>query len=266
MASRSELIDGIDDRHLRLEYMGGRCIICHKTIEETERRLFTSKGAFQFNHIDPSKKSPIYENLIRRVISQEQLDELDKCNLLCGFCHPIWTNQRLTGEINITRTLPNGRVVEMRSSFHAFAEMDGETPHFYLFADEPRNPDIYEFALGRKKRESRLGFELEQELVKLLLETRERRTLRVWDQQGVAFEAKRVDASCVRFRFAVRFPLFKFEGRTDNPARPHLWVRNGKMLIKGLGVRTNGEVRGKIAYAELEKAVAAAAALREKSA
>jgi hypothetical protein len=80
-----------------LEYLGGRCVICRHSIAAVERRFLTSRGAYEFNHIDPSQKSPIYEKLIRRVISAAQLDELDKCNLLCRICHGIWTNQRLNG-------------------------------------------------------------------------------------------------------------------------------------------------------------------------
>src|SRR4051812_25410231 len=94
VAKPSKPVRKVDDRHLRLEYLGGRCVICHRCIKAVERRYLTSKGTFEFNHIDPSQKSPIYEKLIRRVISAAQLDELDKCNLLCRVCHGIWTNQR----------------------------------------------------------------------------------------------------------------------------------------------------------------------------
>jgi hypothetical protein len=59
----------IDDRHVRLEYLGGRCIICRRSIKSAERRYLTSKGIFEFNHIDPARKSAIYEKLIRRIIS-----------------------------------------------------------------------------------------------------------------------------------------------------------------------------------------------------
>ncbi len=46
-----------DDRHLRLEYMGGRCAIFRRSINAVECRYLTSKGTFDFNHIDLNQKS-----------------------------------------------------------------------------------------------------------------------------------------------------------------------------------------------------------------
>ena len=91
----------MDDRHLRLNYLGGRCAVCGRTVSGTERQFLTSKGAFQFNHIDPAQKALDYENVIRRTLSTPQLDELDKCDLLCGSGHPTWTNQKLRGNTRI---------------------------------------------------------------------------------------------------------------------------------------------------------------------
>jgi len=104
----------IDDRHIRLEYMGGRCTVCRRGIKAVEKRYLTSKGAFEFNHIDPAQKSAIYEKMIRRVASTEQFDELDKCNLLCRMCHAVWTNQRLKGKVQITLQLPDGRIIKKK--------------------------------------------------------------------------------------------------------------------------------------------------------
>jgi hypothetical protein len=101
----------VDDRRLRLEYMGGRCTICRRSIKAVERRYLTSKSAFEFNHIDPAHKSAIYEKLIRRVVTSEQFDELDKCNLLCRMCHAVWTSQRFSGKLRITLTFLNGRTI-----------------------------------------------------------------------------------------------------------------------------------------------------------
>jgi hypothetical protein len=59
----------IDDRHIRLEYMGGRRTVCRRGIKAVEKRYLTSKGAFEFDHIDPAQKSSIYEKMIRRIVS-----------------------------------------------------------------------------------------------------------------------------------------------------------------------------------------------------
>ncbi|MEO6807920.1 MAG: hypothetical protein ABI353_02275, partial [Isosphaeraceae bacterium] len=233
MAESSKPARKVDDRHLRLEYLGGHCAACRRSIKAIERRFLTSKGTFEFNHIDPSQKSPIYEKLIRRVISAEQLDELDKTNLLCRICHGIWTNQRLKGKSQVAIALPDGRVVKKRLSFHGLMEFQKGKLRFYLFADEPCQLGVYRHSLGSGRRVYRLGFELEKDFGKLLLATRRRRILRIWDCKGLVFQAERLDGSRLRVKYSVRFAIPKFEGKFADPEFPHIWVRNGKVVIKG---------------------------------
>ena len=59
----------------------------------------------QFNHVDPDKKHNDYDNLIRRNISADQLDELDKCVLMCNQCHGILHGQNITSSMTLTVTM-----------------------------------------------------------------------------------------------------------------------------------------------------------------
>ena len=239
--------------------MGGRCAICRRSIKAVERQYLTSKGAFEFNHIDPAQKSAIYEKLIRRVVSTEQFDELDNCNLLCRMCHAVWTNQRIRGKVRVTFPLPDGRVISKKFAHHGLMEIKTGKPHARLFADRPQHLQAHAYSLGTGRRIFRAGFELERSLCKLMLATRRRRLLRVWDQQGLVFQVTRVDRAHLRFEQSVRFVLFVFAGQADEQTSPHLWVRNGKMIIKGRGVKKTGGVQGEIEYAEIERGLAAKA-------
>jgi hypothetical protein len=243
----------VDDRHLRLEYMGGRCIICRRSIKAVEKRFGTSKGAFEFNHIDPAQKSAIYEKMIRRVVSTEQFDELDKCNLLCRVCHAVWTNQRLKGKMNITLEFKDGRVINKKFGMHGMIEIKDGKPHFHWFADDPQHLAPYAYALGAGRQYSRAGFELEKQLARLMLATRRRKFLRVWDSQGLVFKAERIDDQTMKYEMLVRFALFKFSGRATEKSLPHLWVRNGRVIIKGRGVMKRGGLTGAIAYEAIER-------------
>jgi hypothetical protein len=246
----------VDDRHLRLEYMGGRCTICRRSIKAVERRYLTSKCAFEFNHIDPAQKSAIYEKLIRRVVSTEQFDELDKCNLICRMCHAVWTNQRFRGKLRITLTFLNGRTITKRFNHHGLVEIKNGKPHLHVFADNPCHLTPYAYSLGTGRQFFRAGFELEKQLCRLLLATRRRRFLRIWDHEGLVFEAERIDAAMMRYHFVVRFPLLKFEGMADEGKKPHFWARSGKMIIKGQGVKKTGVVENYVEYAAIEKGLA----------
>src|SRR5437899_2329092 len=88
-------------RELQLKYKGNRCAHCGMSVADSLERYGTFHRMYHFNHIDPAKKADDYENLIRRNISTEQLDELDKCVLLCAVCHGVVHAQ----DITITPTL-----------------------------------------------------------------------------------------------------------------------------------------------------------------
>jgi hypothetical protein len=250
----------IDDRHLRLEYKGGRCVICGRTVKAMERRFSTSKGIFEFNHIDPSQKARDYSKLIRRVLSATQLDELDKCNLLCRVCHGVWTNQRLTGSLSFTQTLPDGRTVTKDFLNHGLIESHQGRPKIFLFADNPADVDVYEYKLGEGKGVVRVGYELESDLAELLLATRREGTLRIRDRKGSVFKADRVNECKLRFEFCVRFAIIKLEGKPDVPGAPHLWVRNGKVIIDGQRVSDKGVISAEMEYSAIERGLAEKAA------
>ncbi|MEX2174200.1 MAG: hypothetical protein WD872_07550, partial [Pirellulaceae bacterium] len=77
------------NRRQLYEYKGDRCGYCGRPVQEMIEEFGGFERIFEFNHIEPAKKHPDYDNLIRRTISTEQLDEIDKCVLLCRVCHGI---------------------------------------------------------------------------------------------------------------------------------------------------------------------------------
>src|SRR5689334_13037263 len=88
------------------EYAGGKCVFCGNSVEDALDRFHTAKGQFEFNHIRPERKHPDYEALIRRRLSTEVLNEVDKCKLFCRNCHGLFHSQNVTGRV--VRTLKLG--------------------------------------------------------------------------------------------------------------------------------------------------------------
>jgi hypothetical protein len=185
MPNRRKRRNQVDDRSLRFAYKGGRCTICGKSVAALERRYCTSHGAFHFNHIDPEQKDPNFENLIRRNISDVQLDELDKCNILCGVCHGIWHGQNLRGDMNIGLTLKSGLVVEEQVPIHGL--FDFLKPKIYLFSDNPSKLEVYAYRLGTGELVTMVGRDLEKVLMDLMRATRREGCLRVYDDKGPVF-------------------------------------------------------------------------------
>jgi len=52
-------------------------------------RFGTFSRMFELHHVDPGKKDDNYDSLIRQKLSSKQIDELDKCILLCKNCHGL---------------------------------------------------------------------------------------------------------------------------------------------------------------------------------
>ena len=198
--------------------------------------------------------------MIRRVVSTDQFDELDKCNLLCRMCHAVWTNQRFRGKIRLSFTLPDDRVVTRKFTHHGMIEIKDGKPTIYAFADTPQRLEPYTYRLGTSRQIFRAGFELEKSLLKLMLATRRRKLLHIWDQKGLVFQAVRLDASRMRYEQSVRFDLLKFAGAVDERTPPHLWVRNRKAIVKGQGVKQVGDLKCEMEYAAIERGLAAMAA------
>jgi hypothetical protein len=245
----------MDDRHLRLHYKGGRCEVCGRSVKAVERRFMTSKGTFDFNHIDPKQKSPSYKALMKRVLSKEQLDELDKCNLLCRICHGVWTNQQLSGDVTVTLQLPDGRTVLRKFPFHGMMEINNGKPRFYAFSDMPTYLTTYQYQIGNDEIRFLIGFELQGELDNLILATRQGDVLKICDAKGIVFMAERVDAEHVGIMYLVRFPFFAAEFREDQRNGRRVWARNGKVITEGEGVQKGGTIRGTIGYTFFEEMV-----------
>jgi hypothetical protein len=165
----------------------------------------------------------------------------------------------LTGKMSLTQTLPDGRQVTSSFRHHGLLETKNDQPNLYLFADDPCPIEIYEFGIGNGDLAIRMVSELEPELAELWLATREQETLRIADQKGLVFIADKLDDSTMHFDSLVRFPIIKIEGKPDKPGDPHVWVRNGKMIIEGQGVSKTGRIGVNMEYAAIEHGLAEAA-------
>jgi len=143
------------------------------------------------------------------------------------------------------------------TGIHGMLKIKNGKPHPYLFADHPQHLQPYAYSLGTGRQIFRVGFELEKSLLKLMLATRRRKLLRIWDQKGLVFQAVRLDASRMRYEQSVRFDLLKFAGAVDEKTPPHLWVRNRKAIVKGQGVKQVGDLKCEMEYAAIERGLAA---------
>jgi hypothetical protein len=217
--------------HLLFKYKGNCCARCGKSIEEMLKRYGVANKLFQFHHIDPSKKHPDYDNLIQRKISAQQLDELDKCVLLCEECHTILHGQKGEAIITLTRDLGD-RVVEQKLKGNLVVDMQDMKIHFFF--DDEILLDLYDVQRGDADPEVLTGIELRQDdrLIRMLLETQQTGSLliRRHDDQRLMLEAKKLNYRACAVSPSGEFPLLKFNGLHDDGTL-HLSVRKGQVVL-----------------------------------
>jgi hypothetical protein len=106
----------MNSRRRLLAYRGDCCAHCGQSIADLE---FQYGGGvdrvFEFHHVDPLTKHPQYENLIRRTISTELLDEVDKCVVLCKNCHGIVHAAACPAQMEVTVEYQGCRTTQLLS-------------------------------------------------------------------------------------------------------------------------------------------------------
>lgn len=209
-------------------YAGGKCCFCGKDVTETERRYGTIKRQFEFNHINPSRKHPAYENLIERKLSTEQLDEIDKCVLLCRNCHGLLHAQCISAQG--TERLRVGHL-RRQQTWRGCGLADFADNRFVIFCDQ--QDDLELFTLRYERCAPRLLTRRDFDrtfLTDILPKIRTLGELSLRDtQRTLLLLVTPLDSEHFQIQMDVRCPLIQLELHNDR-GKPHVWVRNGKML------------------------------------
>jgi hypothetical protein len=221
-------------------YAGGKCAFCGRDVRESLKRYGTHHGQFEFNHLDPQRKDSDYDNLIRRNLSSSQLDEIDKCVLLCRNCHGLYHAQDLSAKATIKLQVGDRR---RQQTYRARGIFDFQEKHVALFSDQNNELECFYIELRGQPPLLRLRRELEKELFPHFIpQTRACRELLV---RGIdrtpLLKVTRSTQNHFRMRMDVRFTLAELELHGE-PGEPIVWVRNGKMLTADGEVRRRGIV------------------------
>ena len=222
------------------EYAGGKCPFCGREVQDCLKRFNTASGQFEFHHVDPKRKHPDYDNLIRRNLSSEQLDEIDKCVLLCRTCHGLFHAQNLTAKGVIRQRIQDSR---RQQTVNARGLVDWQEKRLVLFTEEDNELAIFLVQLRGMASVIRIRRDLEKELFSVFIPaTRRTGSLLVRGANKTPlFRVDRESGQCYQIQMDVRCPFAKLELHGE-PGEPIIWVRNGKMLTLGGEVRDRGIV------------------------
>ncbi len=226
---------------LLYRYKGDCCAHCDMTVDEMITKYGTFRRVFQFNHIDPSKKSKYYDSLIQRKLSSEQLDEVDKCVLLCVQCHGILHAQNLNIERVVTlRT--DGFEVEHTLKFQVIDDL--EEKRRMLFSDDLEYLELYRVKLGERETRIYSGLQLRdsESLDQMISQTQTEGTLLVENLEGYPMlRVTKIDDESYEMMPNPDFPLYKADIHLSTADRRSsddcdFYFRKGNLIVNMPGL------------------------------
>ena len=223
----------MSDRLLLYKYKGDSCEYCGTTVEEMIRK-FQSYARFKLHHIDPAKKSPEYDNLIRRNLSSEQLDEVDKCALLCGNCHDTLHSQNITLPVSFTLQGEGHEPIEHVLDCQVI--YDHEKNEATIFSDEFRFLDLYRVQIGTEPASIMSGIQLKPVLNPLHERTRTDGELVISTMNGtVVYRVTPINDTQCEVEAKLEFPFIKVDLPlvAADGKRWDIFLRSGTFLSSG---------------------------------
>lgn len=210
-------------------YKGDRCEQCGKSLEDVVREFGTANLSFEFNHIDPSQKADDYNKLIQRKLSSAQLDEVDKCSLLCVACHKVLTAQNDSVLLTVTFRV-DGNEITHRLKCQTITNLEKQEVTF--FSDQSDSLFLLRVKLGST--EARIFTALQLKEMQLLegfiQQTTSGSNLSIETLEGFPlFTVKKRDAELFEFSQSADFPIvahhMKFHPSLD------VFIRNGQIIF-----------------------------------
>lgn len=227
-------------REIQLAYKGNCCAVCGLTVDEMVQRYGTFKRMTEFHHIDPYKKAPNYPSLIQRKISSEQLDELDKCALLCRQCHGIIHAQNMTCKLKITLSIDEHQYSQ---EINGQCVVDRIDKRVKFISDECFKLGQYVVKIGSNPPERMIGLEMDSKefFSSIFRSLPEIKTVTIWDENTriPQFRIESLGNGDFRLQQSFSFPFLTLESIDDFPK---FWVRGGMYLDEEGKIMGEGKI------------------------
>lgn len=239
------------DRRLLYRYKGDHCRYCGLSVEE-KLQAFGTLQSFELHHVNPSNKARNYKNLIRRKLSSEQLNEADKCVLLCSNCHDTLHGQDRS--FDLTVTLSATGIAPIRHTIRCQMLCDFRKRSVALFSEDFDYLELYRVRHGSTLDTVVSGLQLKEanRLDALIERTRFGGELLIETFNGeFMLSARRIDDQ--RFEIAVKgeFPLATAFVRLSNTAgkRLDLHSRHDRLIVHRPDGRSDvSAMRGRLTF------------------
>lgn len=232
------------------QYKGNCCSYCGLSVKEMISRYGDCSRIFDFNHVNPATKAPDYKNIIRRNLSAKQLDEVDKCILLCKLCHGILHEQSINGILSVSVTVM-GRTAKQQISGQII--IDKKSNLLSFLSNEPLLLHPYRLKVGDSLDELKFGLDIHRgDLLNLIrdIDLYKKIIITSWENDTLMFQAISCGFREVIITQNIKFPFCVCNLQSDNSTIDDVWIRNGFALSKGGEIIDHGELTAQVLLSE----------------
>jgi hypothetical protein len=215
------------------KYKGNRCSACGMEVAEMVNRYGTFKRIFAFHHIDPDTKDKNYNQLMKKSLSSEQIEEIDKCALLCNHCHDIIHAQEITGSISITVEFDNRKVSQNLKGWFIHDKIENKL----TFVTNQRlllQVCRVQFNNQAEKHLCVIEIEKEENLLTWLKNIKKHKKILIRSAvtNEILMRIEHIKKKTIKVRQKVGFPITAIDLKVDEGDASYLWFRNGMGLTK----------------------------------
>jgi hypothetical protein len=229
------------DRAQLYKYKGNRCTSCGLSVVEMVARHGTFNRMFELHHIDPVTKHHSYENLMRRTLSSEQIEEVDKCTLLCTQCHATIHAQEITAKLELSVEIGQRKVSQC---FEGWVKADILDKTFTFVTNQRFLLQPCEVRVGKKNPVELCVIEIEKDgnLLDWLQNISQYKSVEILARSNreVLMQIEHAGERKVKITQAIGFPVTTIDLSTQEGGENNVWMRNGVVLTKKGEIFTSG--------------------------
>lgn len=233
------------------KYKGNMCTSCGKSVQEMLERYGTFCRLFDLHHVEPSKKDDNYNNLIRQKLSTKQLDEVDKCVLLCKECHGLIHAQNKKVEGIILSIDYDGKTESQELNGWLVFDYLEKTIKIIYEGDLLLEP--YVEKLNESNENTIFGVNLHSGLYLIdkfkSLSDGDVYTIHDAHRGHLLLKVEQIEG-VLKIKHAVEFKFVTLDG-SKAPKGTRFWFRNGCVLHENGDVQCDGDISFSLAVASL---------------
>ncbi len=224
-----------------LQYKGNRCASCGLSVQEMLHRHGTFERMFEFHHVDPTGKDKHYRRLMAQRLSRRQLDEMDKCVLLCRNCHGVVHAQDIRAQLTLSIDFRD-RIVSQTVSGWVKLDRVSKTLGFITNQRYTLHPCRVAFA-NRPELLLTAG-EVGSRVLEWMQQMESLQDLRVYSLRDnrLVYSMTRAGHRSVAIQHLIQFPIVDIEYQEEDGPREVVYLRNGFALLKSGDILSKGTV------------------------